>query len=97
MATPLTVREDTSAADTTPPASQVRGLLTRYQDVLDTVDSLRWVPMVLWKHRGRLHYLPRAKWPVRYFVLRHIRRALTELNRRYSFSQRRCAVCGGHR
>jgi hypothetical protein len=55
-----------------------------YQDALDTVDSMRWIPMVLWKHRGRLHYLPRAKWPVRYFVLRHIRKTLDDLNRCYS-------------
>ena len=39
--------------------------------------------MVLRKHRGRLHYCLRAKWPVRYFVVRHVQRTLASLSRRY--------------
>jgi hypothetical protein len=84
MAAQLALREDIPADCSTPQCSQLRQLLTMYQDALDTVDSMRWIPMVLWKHRGRLHYLPRAKWPVHYFVLRHIRKTLNDLNRCYS-------------
>jgi hypothetical protein len=84
MATHLAIPEGMPANDSTPQCSQLHRLLTMYQDALDTVDTMRWIPMVLWKHRGRLHYLPRAKWPVRYFVLRHIRKTLDDLNRCYS-------------
>jgi hypothetical protein len=61
MATPLTVREDAPATDSTPRDAHVHQLLAMYQDVFDTVDNLPWVPMVLSKRRARLHYLPRAK------------------------------------
>jgi hypothetical protein len=68
----------------TPHGSQVRELLTVYQEVLDAVDDLPRVPMVLRKHRGWLHYLPRPKWLVRYFVVRHVGRSLAGLSRRLS-------------
>ena len=81
----LAVRSETlQAVASTPRASQVRELLAAYQEVLDNVDDLPLVPMVLQKHRWRLHYLPRPKWPVRYFVFRHVRRTLASLGRRYS-------------
>lgn len=85
MAERLTARDESPLPiRSTPHDSEVRELLEVYQQVLDTVNDLSPVPMVLRKHRGRLHYLPRAKWPVRYFVIRHIRRTLASLNRRYS-------------
>jgi hypothetical protein len=40
--------------------------------------------MVLWRHGGRLHYLPRPRWLLRYFVVRHVGRMLASLSRRYS-------------
>jgi hypothetical protein len=64
--------------------SQVRELLTVYQAALDTVGDLPLVPMVLRKHQGWLHYLPRPKWLVRYFVVRHVARSLVGLSRRFS-------------
>jgi hypothetical protein len=39
-----------------PHGVEVRELLAVYQEVLDTVGYLSPVPMVLRKHRGRLHY-----------------------------------------
>jgi hypothetical protein len=85
MAEPLTVLDKTpQAIRSTPHGSQVGELLAVYQGVLDSVDDLPLVPMVLRKHRGRLHYRPRTKWPVRYFVLRHVGRTLASLSRRYS-------------
>jgi len=68
----------------TPHGSQVGELLAVYQEALDSVDDLPLVPMVLRKRRGRLHYGPRTKWPVRYFVVRHLQRTLASLTRRYS-------------
>jgi len=65
-------------------ASWFAELLAVYQGVLDSVDDLPLVPMVLRNHRGRLHYRPRTKWPVRYFVVRHLQRTLASLTRRYS-------------
>jgi hypothetical protein len=59
-------------------------LLGVYQRVLDTISDLPMVPMVLWRHRGRLHYLPRPRWLLRYFVVRHVDRMLASLGRRYS-------------
>lgn len=68
---------------------QVGELLRAYQGVLDTVRDLPPIPMVLWRHGyrgglGRLHYLPRLRWLLRFFVVRHIDRALASLGRRYS-------------
>jgi hypothetical protein len=40
--------------------------------------------MVLRRHGGHLHYLPRPRWLLRYFVVRHIDRTLASLSRRYS-------------
>jgi cytochrome b len=84
MAEPLTVDKAPQAIRSTPHGSQVRELLAVYQEVLDGIDDLPPVPMVLRKHRGRLHYRPRTKWPVRYFVVRHLQRTLASLTRRYS-------------
>jgi hypothetical protein len=72
-----------------PRGSQVCELLGAYQAVLDTVGDLPLVPMVLWRHEGRnglgrLHYLPRPRWLLRYFVVRHVDRTLASLSRRYS-------------
>lgn len=69
--------------------SQVCELLGAYQGVLETVRDLPLVPMVLWRHGhrsglGRLHYLPRPRWLLRFFVVRHIDRALASLSRRFS-------------
>jgi hypothetical protein len=64
--------------------SQVGELLAMYQGVLDGADDLPLIPIVLRKHRGRLHYIPYLKWPVQYFVLRHVGRTLASLSRRYS-------------
>ena len=84
MAGQLSVLDETpQVMRSTHHGSQVRELLAVYQEILDTVDDLPLVPMVLRKHRGRLHYLPRAKWPVRYFVVRHVRRTLADLSRCY--------------
>jgi hypothetical protein len=68
----------------TPHGSQVPELLALYQKTMDAADDLRPVPMVLWKRRGRLHYLPCPKWLVRHFIVRHVRLSLTDLSRRYS-------------
>jgi hypothetical protein len=72
------------AIGSTPCGSQVRELLAVYQAVLESIDDLPLVPMVLRRRRGRLHYLPRPKWLLRYFVVRHIDRTLASLSRRYS-------------
>jgi hypothetical protein len=72
------------AIGSTPDGSQVRELLAVYQGVLDTVGDLPQVPMVLRRRGGRLHYLPRPRWLLRYFVIRHIDRTLADLSRRYS-------------
>ena len=84
MAGQLTVRDETQQAIRSTRGSQVRDLLAVYQEALDTVGDLPLVPMVLRKHRGRLHYLSRPKWLLRYFVVRHVRRSLAGLSRRYS-------------
>jgi hypothetical protein len=85
MAEPLTALDEApQAIRSTPNSSQVRELLAVYQGVLDSVDDLPLIPMVLRKHRGRLHYRPLTKWPVRYFVVRHLQRTLASLTRRYS-------------
>jgi FtsH-binding integral membrane protein len=85
MAGPLTVLDVApQAIRSTPHGSQVGELLAVYQGVLDGVDDLPPVPMVLRKNRGRLHYRPRTKWPVRYFVVRHLQQTLDSLTRRYS-------------
>ena len=85
MAEPLTVLDEApQAIRSTPHASQVGELLAVYQEVLDSVDDLPPVPLVLRKHRGRVHYIPYLKWPVRYFVVRHLQRTLASLTRRYS-------------
>jgi hypothetical protein len=68
----------------TPRDPQVCELLRVYQGVLDTISDLPLVPMVLWRHGGRLHYLPRPRWLLRYFVVRHVDRMLASLSRRYS-------------
>ena len=68
----------------TPRGSQVCELLEVYQKVLDAISDLPLVPMVLWRHGGRLHYLPRPRWLLRYFVVRHVGRMLASLSRRYS-------------
>jgi hypothetical protein len=73
----------------TPRGSQVCELLEAYQGVLDSISDLPLVPMVLWRHAnrgglGRLHYLPRPRWLLRFFVVRHIGRVLAGLSRRYS-------------
>jgi hypothetical protein len=70
-------------------ASPVRELLLAYQGVLGAVDDLPAVPLVLWTHadRGlpaRLRYLPRPKWLLRLFVVRHLDASLALLARRYS-------------
>jgi hypothetical protein len=81
----LTVRDEApQAVRSTPRGSQVRELLAVYQQVLDTVGELPPAPMVLRKHGGRLHYLPRPKWLLRYFVVRHVGHTLACLSRRYS-------------
>jgi hypothetical protein len=77
------------ADEVTCPASAVRVLLLAYQGVLGTVDDLPAVPLVLWTHadRGlpaRLRYLPRPKWLLRLFVVRHLDASLALLARRYS-------------
>lgn len=85
MAEPLTVLgEAPQAIPSAPDGSRVRELLALYQETLDTADDLPVVPMVLRKHGDRLHYLPRPKWLVRYFLVGHVRRSLTGLSRRYS-------------
>lgn len=85
MAEPLGVPDEApQAIRSTPHVSQVRELLAVYQEVLDVADDLSPMPMVLWKRRGRLHYLWRPKWFVRYLLVRHVRRSLTDLSRRYS-------------
>jgi hypothetical protein len=68
----------------TPRGSQVCELLGVYQRVLDAISDLPPVPMVLWRHAGPLHYLPRPRWLLRYFVVRHVDRMLASLSRRYS-------------
>jgi hypothetical protein len=73
----------------TPRGSQVRELLEAYQGVLDTTRGLPLAPRVLWRHGdrgglGRIHYLPRPRWLLRYFVVSHIDRVLASLSRRYS-------------
>jgi hypothetical protein len=77
------------ADEVTCPASPVRELLRAYHGVLDAVDDLPAVPFVLWTHadRGlpaRLRYLPRPKWLLRLFVVRHLDASLALLARRYS-------------
>jgi hypothetical protein len=76
------------ANGSTPRDSQLCELLGAYQQVLDTVRDLPLVPMILWRHRhrglGRLQYLPRPRWLLRFFVVRHIDRAVASLSRRYS-------------
>jgi hypothetical protein len=72
-----------------PRGSQVCELLGAYQGILDTIGDLPLVPMVLWRHAdrgglGRLRYLPRPRWLLRFFVVRHVGRALAGLSRRYS-------------
>lgn len=67
-----------------PGGSQVYELLWTYQEVLDAVGELPLMPMVLWRRTGRLHYLPRPRWLLRYFMLRHVVRVLSGLDRRYS-------------
>jgi hypothetical protein len=72
-----------------PRDSQACELLKAYQGVLDTISDLPLAPMVLWRRAGRggwgvLHYLPRPRWLLRYFVVRHISRVLASLGRRYS-------------
>jgi hypothetical protein len=67
-----------------PRGSQVCELLGIYQELLDTISDLPLVPMVLWRHGGRLHYVPRPRWLLRYFMVRHIDRMLASLSRRYS-------------
>jgi hypothetical protein len=72
-----------------PRGSQVWELLGAYQGVLDTIGDLPLVPMVLWRHRDRggldrVRYLPRPRWLLRHFVVRHIDRTLASLSRRYS-------------
>ena len=85
MAKPLPVPDEApQAIRSTPHVSQVRELLALYQQVLDTADDLSLMPMVLRRHGGRLHYLPRPKWLVRYFLVGHVRRSLADLSRRYS-------------
>jgi hypothetical protein len=69
--------------------TQVCELLVAYQGVIDTISNLPPVPMVLFRHGGRgplgrFRYLPRPRWLLRYFVVRHIDRLLTSLCRRYS-------------
>ncbi len=56
MVEPLTVLDKAPRAVRS--GSQVGELLAGYQKVLDGVDDLPLVPMVLRKHRGRLHYRP---------------------------------------
>jgi hypothetical protein len=73
----------------TPRGSQVCELLGAYQGILDAIGDLPLVPMVLWRHAdrgglGRLRYLPRPRWLLRFFVVRHVGRALAGLSRRYS-------------
>ena len=69
--------------------TRVRELLVAYQGVIDTARNLPSLPMVLFRHGGRgplgrFRYLPRPRWLLRYFVVRHIDRLLTSLSRRYS-------------
>jgi hypothetical protein len=69
--------------------SPVRELLVAYHGLLGAVDGLPAVPLVLWTHadRGlpaRLRYLPRPKWLLRLFVVRHLDASLALLARRYS-------------
>lgn len=80
---PTVLGEAPKAIRSAPDGSRVSELLAVYLKVLDTVDDLPLLPMVLRKHRGRLHYCLRAKWPVRYFVVRHVQRTLASLSRRY--------------
>jgi hypothetical protein len=85
MAEPLPVPDEApQAIRSTPHGSQVRELLAVYQAVLNAGDDLSLMPMVLWKRRGRVHYHRRPKWFVRYLLVRHIHRSLTDLSRRYS-------------
>ncbi len=77
------------ANGSTPRGSQVCELLGAYQGILDTISDLPLVPMVLWRHAdrgglGRLRYLPRPRWMLRFFVVRHVGRVLAGLSRRYS-------------
>jgi hypothetical protein len=77
------------AGEVTCPTSPVRELLLAYHGVLGVVDALPAVPFVLWTHadRGlpaRLRYLPRPKWLLRLFVVRHFDASLALLARRYS-------------
>jgi hypothetical protein len=77
------------AGEVTCPTSPVRELLVAYHGVLGAVDGLPAVPFVLWTHadRGlpaRLRYLPRPKWLLRLFVVRHFDASLALLARRYS-------------
>jgi hypothetical protein len=67
-----------------PGGSRVCELLGAYQEVLDTIGELPLVPMVLWRRRRLLHYLPRPRWLLRFFVVRHVGRVLASLGRRYS-------------
>lgn len=62
----------------------VRDLLALYLRAIDTVDDLPCTPLVLRAHGGKPHYLPRTRWLVRYFVIRHVDRNLTLLIRRLS-------------
>jgi hypothetical protein len=69
-------------------ASPVRGLLAAYQGVLDVMHDLPAAPQVLWTHADRgprawVRYLPRPKWLLRLFVVRHIDATLGLLERRY--------------
>jgi hypothetical protein len=73
----------------TPRRSQVGELLGAYQGVLDTSRDLPLAPMVLWRHGdrgglGRIHYLFRPRWLLRYFMVSHIDRVLVSLSRHYS-------------
>jgi hypothetical protein len=77
------------ASEVTCPTSPVRELLVAYHGVLGAVDGLPAVPFVLWTHadRGlpaRLRYLPRPKWLLRLFMVRHFDASLALLARRYS-------------
>jgi hypothetical protein len=77
------------AGEVTCPTSPVRELLVAYHGVLDAVDGLPAVPFVLWTHAdhglpARLRYLPRPKWLLRLFVVRHFDASLALLARRYS-------------